>query len=107
MKKIFSDPDPEPDLDPLVSGMDLRIRIRHKMSRIPNTCCGLTFVAESCFVLVEPFEPDPLANDVEKLVEGGPPLLIVVHLLLRLLSSSAVHHSHLLTHIRHQKQCSG
>jgi hypothetical protein len=61
--------------------------------------CGLTFVAESCFVLVESLEPDPLSNDVEKLVEGGPPLLVVVHLLLRLLTSSAVHHSHLHTYV--------
>jgi hypothetical protein len=31
------DPDPELDPDPLVKGMDPGIRIRTKMSRIPNT----------------------------------------------------------------------
>jgi hypothetical protein len=44
MKKIIffeSDPelnpDPEPDLDLLVSGTDPQLRIRTKLSRIPNT----------------------------------------------------------------------
>jgi hypothetical protein len=31
------DPDPDPDPDPLVRGTDPGIRIRTKMSRIPNT----------------------------------------------------------------------
>ncbi len=33
------DPDPDPDPDPLVRGTDpsIQIRIRNKMSRIPNT----------------------------------------------------------------------
>jgi hypothetical protein len=35
MKK--SDPEFDPDQDPLVRGTDLRIRIRTKMSLIPNT----------------------------------------------------------------------
>ena len=39
MKKSYPelDPDPEPDPDPLVRGTDPEIRIRTKMSRIPNT----------------------------------------------------------------------
>ncbi len=32
-----SDPELDPDLDPLVRGTDPGIRIRTKMSRIPNT----------------------------------------------------------------------
>ena len=55
----------------------------------------LTFVAEPCFVLLEAFEPHPLAKEVEELVEGWPPLLVVVHVLLRLLPRPAVHHSNL------------
>jgi hypothetical protein len=41
MKINESDPDPEPDPDSLVRGTDpgIRIRIRSKMSRIPNTGC--------------------------------------------------------------------
>ena len=54
-----------------------------------------TFVAEPGLVLGEPLEPDPLADDVEELVEGGPALLVVVHLLLGLLAGAAVHHPHL------------
>ncbi len=34
-----SDPDPETDPDPLVRGTDPGIRIRTKLSRIPNTAC--------------------------------------------------------------------
>ncbi len=39
------DPDPEPDPDPLVRGTDpgVRIRIRTKMSRIPNTATHIPF----------------------------------------------------------------
>ena len=55
----------------------------------------LTFVAESCFVLVEALEPNPLTNEVQELVEGGPALLVVVHVLLGLLTSAAVHYTHL------------
>jgi hypothetical protein len=33
----LQDPEPVPELDPLVRGTDLRIRIRTKMSRIYNT----------------------------------------------------------------------
>ena len=36
-----------------------------------------------------------MSDEVEELVEGGPPLLVVVHLLLGLLTSPAVHHAHL------------
>jgi hypothetical protein len=55
MKKIFffaslksrkeKDPalDPESDTDPLVRGTDLRIRIRTKMSQVPNTGANLVF----------------------------------------------------------------
>lgn len=55
----------------------------------------LTFVAESCFVLVESLQPHSLADEVEELVEGRSSLLVVVHLLLRLLARPAVHHPHL------------
>ena len=58
-------------------------------------CNLLTFVAESCLVLSEAFQSNALADHVEELVEGGPPLLVVVHLLLRLLPRPAVHHAHL------------
>ncbi len=36
-KKNESDPELDSDPDPLVRGTDPRIRIRNKMSRIPNT----------------------------------------------------------------------
>ncbi len=38
--------DPEPDPDPLVEGTDMGIRIRTKMSRIPNTalCISIQLV---------------------------------------------------------------
>ncbi len=36
-----SESDPESDPDPLVKGMDPWIRIRTKMSRIPNTDSGI------------------------------------------------------------------
>jgi hypothetical protein len=38
-------PDPEPDPDPSVRGTDPEIRIRTKMSRIPNTGRNSTFCA--------------------------------------------------------------
>ena len=55
----------------------------------------LTFVAESCFVLCEPLESDPLSEQVKKLVEGRASVLIVVHLLLALLPRPAVHNANL------------
>ena len=55
----------------------------------------LTFVAESCFVLVESLQSHSLTQQVQELVEGGSPLLIVVHLLLGLLARPAVHHPYL------------
>ena len=58
----------------------------------------LTFVAESCFVLAEAPESDPLSEHVQELVEGGAALLIVVHLLLSLLARPAVHHTNLPYH---------
>jgi hypothetical protein len=39
-----SDPELDPDLDPLVRGTDPGIRIRTKMSRIPNTGFFVFFV---------------------------------------------------------------
>jgi hypothetical protein len=52
---------------------------------------NLTFTAESCFVLVEPFESDFLADEFEELVEGRTALLVVVHVLLSLLTLAAIH----------------
>ena len=57
--------------------------------------CELTFVTKPRLVFLEALEPDPLAQQVEELIEGGPPLLVVVHILLRLLARPAVHHAHL------------
>jgi hypothetical protein len=52
---------------------------------------NLTFTAESCFVLVEPFESDFLPDELEELVEGRTALLVVVHVLLSLLTLPAIH----------------
>ena len=57
--------------------------------------CELTFVTKPRLVFLEALEPDPLAQQVEELIEGGPPLLVVVHVLLSLLARPAVHHAHL------------
>ena len=57
--------------------------------------CKLTFVTKSRLVFLEALESDPLAKQVEELIEGGPPLLVVVHVLLSLLARPAVHHTHL------------
>ena len=56
---------------------------------------SLTFIAQPRLVLVESLEPDPLSDEVEELVEGGPALLVVVHLLLSLLAVAAVHQTDL------------
>ena len=57
--------------------------------------CLLTFIAKSGLVLGEALEPDPLADEVEELVEGRAALLVVVHLLLGLLALAAVHQTNL------------
>ncbi len=43
-----SDPEFDPDPDPLVKGTDSGIRIRTKMTRIPNTASLLTGAVEDC-----------------------------------------------------------
>ncbi len=46
---------PEPDPDPFIRGMDPRIRIRIKMSQIPNTVSGILVPDGSCLHLPDKF----------------------------------------------------
>jgi hypothetical protein len=57
-------PDRHPDLHPLVRGMNPRIRIRTKISRIWNTVCNLMFFSKV-------LDPSAVAEKIRRLRTGG------------------------------------